>query len=247
MTKPHREKLLPDVATQYIERVVTQMKCRRGLREEVRRELTAHIEDALAHYSGDATRDAEARAIVAGLGNDAVLAELMRRGKLRNERGALTGLVAMLSFGVLILLIMVLGSPLEWFFNLSALPFVVGLPVLVALATYGIGALLNAYRALTALVWNVDTDFINFATPRILRNLAKYTYVCTLSGGLVAAIQALQYRDISQLSSREFGAGLLPLFYAVLVAEGLYRPAAIRADFLLHLDSDSPASKNYEE
>jgi len=95
------------------------------------------------------------------------------------------------------------------------------------------------------LVWNVDTDFINFATPRILRNLAKYTYVCTLSGGLVAAIQALQYGDISQLSSRELGTGLLPLFYAVLAADPLYRPAAIRADFLLHLDSDSPASKNY--
>jgi hypothetical protein len=55
MSTAPEEVPLPSIATNYIDSVITQIKCPRYLKEEIRRELIDHMEDALRHCTNDET------------------------------------------------------------------------------------------------------------------------------------------------------------------------------------------------
>jgi hypothetical protein len=74
---------LPACATEFIRRVVRRMWYRRGAREEVRAELTAHFEDALREYGTAEEKEKATRALIEGFGDARLLAILCHRAKKR--------------------------------------------------------------------------------------------------------------------------------------------------------------------
>ena len=78
----NQAKHLPEVAVEYIEDVVRRMRYRRA-RRDVRAELEAHFEDALAGYPADEERRDAARQLIEAFGEPETLAVLIRRAKKR--------------------------------------------------------------------------------------------------------------------------------------------------------------------
>ena len=73
---------LPAEAQNFIERIARKCSWRRSIRKAVRRELTAHFEDALSEVD-ETERDASVEALIRVFGDPALLAALIGRGKRR--------------------------------------------------------------------------------------------------------------------------------------------------------------------
>ncbi len=227
---------LPAVARHYIDELVGNMRCRRGLREEVRRELGAHFEDALQHYATEEARAAAAAALVAEFGDGALLAELLQRGKRRCDPAVLPRILGLLGAASIILLAMGLGGPFLLFLNFPALMLVTLVPLALGTATYGALPLAAAFRAVLGLVYPVDPDVITPHTTTILRSLILYTYGATAIDIQLSLIQILGPDSDPSHRGLALAVLLLSLLYCVLLAEGIYRPASVRAAFLHELN-----------
>jgi hypothetical protein len=227
---------LPAVARHYIDELVGNMRCRRGLREEVRQELEAHFEDALRHYATEEARAASAEAQIAEFGDGALLAELLQRGKRRCDPGMMPRILGMMGVAGILLLAMNLGGPILLFINFPALMLVTLVPLALGTATYGPRPLAAAFRALLGLVYPVDPDVITPHTTTILRSLIVYTYGATAVYTQLSLIQVLDPdADLSRWGMA-LAILLLSLLYCVLLTEGIYRPASVRAAFLHELN-----------
>lgn len=235
---------LPAVALDYIEGVVGQMKCRRGLREEVRRELTGHFEDALQHCGENAeVRAAAVQALIVAFGEGALLAELMRRGKKRCDRGAVSGLIGLGMMGFTVLGCIVLGSPVGIFINIPSIAIALGIPLALGLAAYGRRAMARAFGSVLALLWNPDPDHMGSDTPVVLRGLVSYTYAASAIGTFLGLIQVVSFLSDPSVVGPALAVMLLVPLYGVLLAEGVYRPAAKRVIFLRSLGAETHETK----
>jgi hypothetical protein len=141
----------PPVARHYIDELVGNMRCRRGLCEEVRRELEAHFEDALRHDATDEARAEAASILVAEFGDGALLAELLQRGKRRCDPGMMPRILGVVAVASVILLAMGLGGPVLLFINFPALLLATLVPLALGTATYGVRPLVAALRAMLGL------------------------------------------------------------------------------------------------
>jgi hypothetical protein len=74
---------LPLIVQEYIEHIVHKMRYRRSVRQEVYDELTAHFFDALRDCTDPTLRQQRAETLLADFGDAALLAQLIRRGKIR--------------------------------------------------------------------------------------------------------------------------------------------------------------------
>ena len=227
---------LPAVARHYIDELVGNMRCSRGLREEVRQELEAHFEDALQHYATEEARADAAGALVAEFGDGALLAELLQRGKRRCDPGMMPRILGLLGAASIILLAMGLGGSILVFINVPALMLVTLVPIALGTATYGARPLASALRAVLGLVYPMDPDVITPHTTTILRSLIVYTYGAT---AIYIQLSLIQVFDPDADPSRwgmALAVLLLSLLYCVLLTEGIYRPASVRAAFLYELN-----------
>lgn len=77
-----QENSLPEEVSEFIDRVTQKSGGRRRIREDVRRELIAHFQDALESCSPDA-QPRRASALIAEFGDPRLLASLIRRAKHR--------------------------------------------------------------------------------------------------------------------------------------------------------------------
>lgn len=227
---------LPAVARQYIDELVGNMRCRRGLREEVRQELEAHFEDALQHYATDDARDDAAAALIAEFGDGTLLAELLQRGKRRCDPGMMPRILGLIGVAGFIFLAISLGGPILNFLNIPALMLVTLVPLALGLATYGARPLASALRAVLGLVYPVDPDVITPHTTTILRSLIVYTYGATAIYIQLSLIQVFGPDSDPSHRGMALAVLLLSLLYCVLLAEGIYRPASVRAAFLHDLN-----------
>ena len=74
---------LPVAIAQYVDLVVKKMRYRRRIRDEVRRELATHFEDALAECKDENEKQELAVELIQEFGDGKMLATLIRRGKKR--------------------------------------------------------------------------------------------------------------------------------------------------------------------
>ena len=74
---------IPQIAREYLDRVIKKMRYRRKVRDEVRRELTAHFTDALADCENETQRKELAQTLIEQFGDAKLLARLIRRSKKR--------------------------------------------------------------------------------------------------------------------------------------------------------------------
>jgi hypothetical protein len=74
---------LPLIVQEYIENIVHKMRYRRSVRQEVFDELTAHFSDALRDCTDPTHRQQRAESLLADFGDAVLLAQLIRRGKIR--------------------------------------------------------------------------------------------------------------------------------------------------------------------
>ena len=74
---------LPQVAVDYIDSVIKHMKYRKKVRTEVKEELTAHFNDALAGCQTDEEKQNLTEELIAAFGDVKLLGKLLRRAKKR--------------------------------------------------------------------------------------------------------------------------------------------------------------------
>ncbi len=74
---------LPLIVQEFIDGIVHKMGYRKSVRQEVHQELTAHFSDALRDCSDPTHRQQRAESLLADFGDAALLAQLIRRGKIR--------------------------------------------------------------------------------------------------------------------------------------------------------------------
>jgi hypothetical protein len=97
----NRHSELPECASEYIELVISRMRCSSKTRREVRRELTAHFADATGTCSEG---DESVEELIRGFGDAEMLAKLIKRGKKRCRPLWLRSLIVFGQvFGVLLL------------------------------------------------------------------------------------------------------------------------------------------------
>ncbi|MFA6133815.1 MAG: hypothetical protein WC869_07365 [Phycisphaerae bacterium] len=106
---------LPEVAAEYIRRVIRKMGYSRSARLEVRRELVDHFDDALRSCRDDGERAARAVELIAEFGEPRLLAVLIRRGKKRCRPAWKTAIVRSFQAVGVLLLCMILY--VAWFFT----------------------------------------------------------------------------------------------------------------------------------
>lgn len=106
---------VPAVAIVYIDAVIKSMRYRKKVRQEVRRELTAHFADALAECGTEQERIAAAENLIKEFGDVKLLGTLLRRAKKRNRPLWRTMVVRTFqAVGVLFLLLLIYVG---WFFS----------------------------------------------------------------------------------------------------------------------------------
>jgi hypothetical protein len=74
---------LPPVVQEFIDGIIHKMRYRRSVRQEVFDELTAHFFDALRDCTDPTLRQQRAETLLADFGDAVLLAQLIRRGKIR--------------------------------------------------------------------------------------------------------------------------------------------------------------------
>jgi hypothetical protein len=106
---------LPETVRDYIRLVVKKIGWRRRVREEVRDELIAHFEDALAPYTDTAEREKKAKEVIDQFGDPKMIAVLTRRAKKRSRPLWLKAIIRTCQALGVILLYMILCSLPLWF------------------------------------------------------------------------------------------------------------------------------------
>jgi len=76
---------LPATAAEYIRLVVKKVGYKRKIRNEIRDELIAHFEDALANITDPAEKEQKAKALITEFGDPKLLATFSRRAKKRSR------------------------------------------------------------------------------------------------------------------------------------------------------------------
>lgn len=135
------------------------------------------------------------------------------------------------------------GGYVIWghFVNIPSVIFVgLAAPGLQLLST-GMNPMLRSLCALRVLVVEVRTETISSRDADILRGLARNGYIAGAMGTVIGFVQMLaSISDPSQLGAG-IAVALLTVFYALLFAECIARPAAQRIEFLLHTSGKSTA------
>jgi hypothetical protein len=98
---------LPLIVQEYIEHIVHKMRYRRSVRQEVFDELTAHFFDALRDCTDPTLRQQRAESLLADFGDAVLLAQLIRRGKVRCRPWWRTAVVRSLQGAAALLLLFI--------------------------------------------------------------------------------------------------------------------------------------------
>ena len=259
MSRKDCERSLPPRVALFVERVVGTAQCGERVRAEVRRELLDHFEDALNDCSREEDREREGDALIASFGDEARLAELIRRGKRRCQKGG--DITILVGLGLLVFLIgasLFLGGLWDAFVTLPSLGICVGMITALGLLAFGFVPLCRSLWATRVLLVDVAPEDIPPFAARVLRCLVGYAYVAAGFAFLLGIILILVHYWASCEAAAAFGSlmrrsrspGLLvfcqgaicpvavntlALLYSLLIAEAFLRPAAKRAAFLLGL------------
>lgn len=152
-------------------------------------------------------------------------------------------IVGLFAFWALVGCAAVMGGPIAVLLNIPSLILCLGGTLALALLTYGFAALRHALGALRVLVVNTQPVLLSTVDGTILRGCTGYAYACGALGTILGCVQMMATMDDPTCFGFYFAMCLLPLLYAVLLSEGLLRPAARRVDFLLNEYAESDAQR----
>ena len=106
---------LPGCSAQFIRLVISKMRYRKSVRQEVEAELASHFEDKLKECTTDEAKEQKARQLIEGFGDVKLLAILLRRAKKRCR--PLWRTVAARSLQTVGVLLLCFILYLVWFFS----------------------------------------------------------------------------------------------------------------------------------
>jgi flagellar motor component MotA len=134
---------------------------------------------------------------------------------------------------MLIVVAVILGGRLGIFVNIPSMFVTVGVALGLQLVAVGRGAFADRARPIHVLCGNVSASNLKSQYADNLRTMVRHLYTAGGIGTLIGWIQLLtNFDDPSQLGPA-LAVSLLRLFYAVVLAECIVRPAANRIDYLL--------------
>jgi type III secretory pathway component EscS len=218
---------LPECVVGYIESVVQSLDLRRRVCAEVRRELEHHFEDALCCVEGEPERARRAEELIAEFGDEALLATLIRRGKIRCQKEIAMNISGIVGLGLLALIIgsaVNAGYPLT-FMQLPWLCMCVGMTAALGMMSFGFHDLVRGVRALRVLFVRVPPETISSREVSVLRGLIPPVYVTGVIGTLIGLTNALGTMEDPSMMVPATAVLLVVVLYPVLLAECLIRPA----------------------
>jgi hypothetical protein len=238
---------LPEEARAFVARVSGQMGWRRWMAEEVRQELEAHFWDALEDIDDPEARVEEVRKITKDFGDPEVLAELMRRGKMRCRTKDPSRLLGLGMAAGVVALALLLGGHFVIFVNIPSALICFGFVFGVGLCTYGARFVGHALWSGRALLWEVDPESIWVADAKVLAGMVPLGYWAALGGFLIGFVYMVaNLNDISRIGSG-MAVGLLCPLYGLFCAEGIFRPAAQRVAALRHIAALEQTKSNVKK
>jgi hypothetical protein len=235
---------LPECVVAYIESMVQSLGLRRRVCAEVRRELEHHFEDALSRVEGEPERAGRAEELIAEFGDEALLATLIRRGKIRCQKEIAMNISGVLGLALFVLVMVSMalniGSPLL-FLNVPALIICVGLSTALGSMSFGIPDTTRGIWALRALLVRVPPETVSQREVAVLRGLIGPVYASGLIGLIVGVIGMLARLEDPSMIGHGMAVALTCPFYAVLIAEVVLRPAVRLTEHGRHGHEDKPS------
>jgi len=219
---------LPQCVVQYIKGVVGLLDLEPRIRAEVRKELEDHFEDALCRVEGQAERERCAERLIAEFGDEAVLAKLIRRGKIRCRKEMTMNISGVIGLGLFVLLVGLAVVPSRnavIFVNIPGLIMCVGATTALGTMSFGIGDMIRGVRALRVLLVRVPPETVSSREVSVLRGLIGPVYASGLIGVLIGQINMLVSLQDPSMIGAAWATLLTCPFYAVLLAEVVLRPA----------------------
>lgn len=234
---------LPECVVAYIESLVQSLGLRRRVCAEVRQELEGHFEDALCRVEGEPERARRAEELIAEFGEQALLATLIRRGKIRCQKEIAMNISGVIGAGVFVLVMVSaavnIGSPFV-FLNVPSLIMCVGLSAALGFMSFGLRDTIRGVWALRALLVRVPPETVSQREVSVLRGLIGPVYASGLIGFVVGLVGLLARLEDPSMVGIGMAVALICPFYAVLIAEVVLRPAVRLIEHGKRADEDTP-------
>lgn len=241
---------LPECVVAYIESVVQSLGLRRRVCAEVRGELEGHFEDALCRVEGEAERARRAEELIAEFGEEALLATLIRRGKIRCQKETTMNISGVIGLGLFVLAIVGTGLNIRTglvFLNVPSLIICVGLPTALGFMSFGIRDTIRGVWVLRALLVRVPPETVSSREMSVLRGLIGPVYASGLIGLIVGVIGLLVHLQDPSMIGTGLAVALICPFYAVLIAEVVLRPAVRLIEHGKRADEDTSSISKERE
>jgi len=148
-----------------------------------------------------------------------------------------SGFFGMLGAFCLIIVAIVLGDS-EGFFNVPSLVVCIFLPIGLTIASAGHSDLGRAVLSLRCLFGSPPESDLTVRNAQVLRHMISYAYAAGVIGSMIGWIQFLRQLDGTSPVGKWISVSLLTLFYAVIIAECILRPAARRVETTLNNQED---------
>jgi len=138
-----------------------------------------------------------------------------------------------LAFAALLLAVaLLLGGTAGFFYSTSTLILVLGIPLALALATFGVRDYVRLGPLLRVLLVTMDPEDIRPRHIIMVRSLIPYTYAAGIISMLLGTITMLANLDDPSRIGEGMAVSMLAPLYALLIAELWLRPALRQLEHL---------------
>jgi flagellar motor component MotA len=127
------------------------------------------------------------------------------------------------------------------FINIPSALICVGMPAALGIMSYGMPDFMRGIWAIRALIFKTPPGEVSARETSVLRGLIAPVYASGLIGTVIGVMLGLAHLDDPSHIGPALALSLLCMFYSVLIAEGIIRPAARLIDHNQPDDHSRPA------
>lgn len=144
-----------------------------------------------------------------------------------------SGVVGLVTFWALVGAVVVFGGAPLIFVDVPSAIVVLGVVIGIGLMAFGLTDLLRGLSALRVLAMHVPDGALHNRHVTVLRGLISSSYAAAAIGSLIGVTNVLAHLETLPEIGPGIAMALLTTLYAVLLAEGVLRPAVRKVEYQL--------------